>query len=67
MMPMTCPFTLDDLINHTYEEIEAEGQRRGLYHHMTPDVQILRNLFNYSRLGCSFRSELLVNSSLFLN
>jgi hypothetical protein len=61
------PFTLDDLMNHTYEEIEAEGQRRGLYREITPDVQIIRNLFNYSRSLCSFGSRLLGNCSLQLN
>jgi hypothetical protein len=64
---MTYPFTLEDLINHTYEEIEIEGQRRGLYKKVTPPKKSIRNVFNYSHTLYIHRSNLIGTRIVVLN
>jgi hypothetical protein len=64
---MTYPFTLEDLIKHTYEEIETEGQRRGLYKKVTPQRGLVRNVFNYYRTLYIQRSNLIGTRIVVLN
>ncbi|MCX6235718.1 MAG: hypothetical protein NT175_13530 [Bacteroidetes bacterium] len=64
---MTYPITLEDLINHTFEEIEIEGRRRGIYKKVTPRIGIIRNVFNYSRTLYIHRSNLIGTRIVVLN
>jgi hypothetical protein len=60
-------FTLEELINHTYEEIETEGRRRGLYKSISPRRAIIQNIFNYSQVLYVLRSQLIGTFNLVLN
>jgi len=42
-------FTLAYLESHTYEEVEREGKRRGLWEDASPRESRIRTIFSYSR------------------
>ena len=56
---MMKPFTLNYLESHTYEEVETEGKRRGLWKNASPSESMIKTIFGYSCALIIIRTSML--------
>ena len=60
-------FTHNYLETHTYEEVENEGKRLGLWKEATPCEGIYRSLISYSKALSFFRSGIIGDFRMICN
>ncbi|MCK4678092.1 MAG: hypothetical protein KAT48_08185 [Bacteroidales bacterium] len=63
-------FTLEDLLTHSFEEIEAEGRLYGLLASVkgvSPGKQAIKTIISYSKVLKIFESRFLGNINIIMN
>lgn len=63
-------FTLEHLLTHSYEEIEAEGHISGILADVkgvSPGKQVIKTIISYSKVLKIFKSGFLGNINVIMN